>query len=113
MATICGLKNTAAGRHKSGFLANKVDVVDPVINPERSLSPVGAAVLGIAEESTVAAHPATFRVGEINSIQIFTTGTNSCGSPAALRVTNHRGQPEHDREHQRHSLFWFPFHRPT
>src|SRR5258708_2701533 len=100
MAAVGGLEDASAGQDESRFFANKVDVVDGVVNTEWTFGPVGATIFGKAEKTRVAADPTTFGVGEIDSIQIFTPRADPLGSPAALRATNHRSQTEYDREHQ-------------
>src|SRR6266481_3866072 len=103
MAAVSGLKYTATSQNESCFPADKVDVVDRTVYTERSFCPSGAAVFGIAVKTAVSAYPTPFRISELNGVQILPAGADPLGNPAALRVTDHRRQPAHDREHQRYS----------
>src|SRR6266404_3177331 len=68
MATVGSLKDTATCQNESRFLADKVDVIDRMVYTKRPFGPIGAAVFGIAEKTTITGYPTTFRVGEINSV---------------------------------------------
>src|SRR5216684_8877635 len=107
---IAGAKDAAAGEHESRVLTHEVDVVDGVVSSERPLDPGRAAVLGIAEQSTVAAYPTSLRIHKIYGVQIFPAQTNPlCRPPGALRLANSCHQQGSQRKYQ-DGIFRFTFH---
>src|ERR1041384_992787 len=90
MATVRGFENAAARQNKSAVFAHKVDVVDGVGGAEPPLNPTLARIVRVSQESSITAHPASFRADKIDRIQVLSAGTNARADPAALGRRRYR-----------------------